>query len=47
MEYVKYNEEEINSMLDNFQKACLYLMLYDKELYFKFLSNRQEKNRTK
>lgn len=46
-EYVNYNEEEINSMLDNFQKASLYLMLYDKELYFKFLSNRQEKNRTK
>ena len=45
--YVKNNEVEINHMLDEFQKASLYLMLYDKELYLKFLNNRQEKNRMK
>ncbi len=43
-EYVSENEDEINDYLDDFQKASLYMMLYDKELYLKFLSNRQEKN---
>jgi len=41
-EYVKINENQIFPLLNDFQKICLYLIIYDIDLYYSFLKERQK-----
>ena len=41
-EYSSKNEAEFLNQLSDFQKACLYLMKYNVELYYNFLRERQK-----
>lgn len=44
-EFVKDNEKSIIPLLSDFQKASIYLICYNKELFYKFLRDRQEMKR--
>ena len=40
-EYMDSHEEELFSLLNDYQKLCIYLMKYNLELYYNFLKERQ------
>lgn len=41
LDYAKTCEDEFFSLLNDYQKLCIYLMRYSTELYFNFLEERQ------
>ena len=40
--FSKENEDEIIPLLNDYQKLCIYLMRYNKTLYFSFLKERHK-----